>query len=113
MPFCVDDSWDNGRGKNCADYAAWCVGGKIREGAGWAAGRDYNYPERHCCACGKGSAAVLAAILAEKAGPVVHRASELFVMHTQHFCRSANHEVGPSHTTRRATRLEEPHGLRG
>ena len=49
-----DDAWDNFSGKRCADYSAeWCSAGGFHVGAEWTGGAQFNFPERHCCACGK------------------------------------------------------------
>ena len=52
---CVDNAnWNNGHGYNCANYAEkWCENGKARPGQEWALGERFNYPEQHCCVCGK------------------------------------------------------------
>ena len=57
---CVDDAnWNNGAkqkkgGYNCKDYAKlWCENGKARPGQEYSLGKDFNYPEKHCCVCGK------------------------------------------------------------
>eukprot|EP00962_Isochrysis_galbana_P046439 scaffold18690_cov121-Isochrysis_galbana.AAC.1 len=46
--------WLNPYGLACKDYETeYCAGGGFRPGQDWAGGKDYNYPERNCCACGK------------------------------------------------------------
>jgi hypothetical protein len=64
-PKCVDTPhWNNGmHRRTCGDYAQhWCDAdvdpesnnqGQVRAGNTWATGATWNYPERHCCACGK------------------------------------------------------------
>ena len=80
---CVDDSaWNNLHGKACMDYSAYCEAGAFRLGASWAGGEVFNWPERHCCACGKPAAEQTT----EKAQP-------LFETHTKSFCRGTDHEV--------------------
>ena len=80
---CVDDSaWNNLHGKACIDYSAYCEAGAFRLGASWAGGEVFNWPERHCCACGKPAA--------EQA---TENAQPLFEAHTKSFCRGTDHEV--------------------
>ena len=80
---CVDDSaWNNLHGKACMDYSAYCEAGAFRLGASWAGGEVFNWPERHCCACGKPAA--------EQA---TENAQPLFETHTKSFCRGTDHEV--------------------
>ena len=53
---CTDDEpWENHSGKNCADYSSesWCARGGFVPGAEWTGGEQFNWPERHCCECGK------------------------------------------------------------
>ena len=52
---CVDTpDWNNFSGRSCADYGAtWCFGGAARPGHEWTLGATFNFPEQHCCACGK------------------------------------------------------------
>ena len=53
---CTDDeAWENHSGKRCADYSAesWCTRGGFAPGAEWTGGEQFNWPERHCCECGK------------------------------------------------------------
>lgn len=52
---CVDDeTWDNGNEQNCSSYTEkWCKDGQARAGFDWVLGAKYNYPEHHCCACGR------------------------------------------------------------
>ena len=52
---CVDTpDWNNFSGRSCADYGAtWCFGGAARPGHEWTMGATFNFPEQHCCACGK------------------------------------------------------------
>ena len=84
MPLrCIDDSsWNNLHGKTCADYGGYCEAGAFRLGASWAGGEVFNWPERHCCACGKP---------AEEAAP--EKPVPLFEMHKKSFCRGTDHEV--------------------
>jgi lysophospholipase L1-like esterase len=53
---CTDtDGWQNFSGKRCADYdREWCAHGRFVPGAEWTGGEQFNYPEQHCCSCGKG-----------------------------------------------------------
>lgn len=52
---CTDDNWTNPYGFSCQDYAThWCVNGEKEE---WACGATFDFPEQHCCACGKGEEA--------------------------------------------------------
>ena len=53
---CVDDeNWHNGFWHDCAKYAEeWCENGNAKPGQEWTLGEKYNFPERHCCICGKG-----------------------------------------------------------
>jgi cullin-associated NEDD8-dissociated protein 1 len=59
-PPCAADSpgWTNGAGLGCAEYESegLCGGGRVPEGQAWAAGAYWGFPERNCCACGKGAA---------------------------------------------------------
>jgi len=50
-PQCKDtDGWTNGASHGCSAYKDdWCRGGKF-----WGPGFTHNYPDRHCCWCGKG-----------------------------------------------------------
>ena len=53
---CTDDEpWENHSGKHCADYSSesWCARGGFVPGAEWTGGEQFNWPERHCCECGK------------------------------------------------------------
>jgi len=57
---CADTrGWTNGDRPDgplgCADYEArrYCNEGFVLVAAAWAAGAQFNHPERHCCACGK------------------------------------------------------------
>jgi len=54
---CVDTAgWDNGyHNHNCDSYAVkgWCANGAAKPGQEWTLGATYNYPELHCCVCGK------------------------------------------------------------
>lgn len=53
--MCEDTAdWRDKRGKTCRDYATWCADGTFRAGAEWATGHAFNFPEQHCCVCGKG-----------------------------------------------------------
>jgi hypothetical protein len=55
---CADTAgWRNPMQKSCATYAyeGWCIGGAAVPGQEWTLGEHYGYPERHCCACGKGA----------------------------------------------------------
>jgi len=50
---CVDThSWTNGRGQSCDDYTQWCDGRTFRIGESRRGGKEFNFPERHCCICG-------------------------------------------------------------
>ena len=70
---CEDErGWRNPYGRGCDDYArrvapaaagegalvagGWCEGGRLKPEAAWAGGSQYGWPERHCCACGRGTA---------------------------------------------------------
>ena len=47
--------WTNPHGWGCAWYdALWCAGGSYRPGQAFALGKRFDYPEVHCCSCGKG-----------------------------------------------------------
>ncbi len=70
LASCRDaDGWKNPFGKTCADYSTptpptpnrvrhfsggWCEGGDFKPGARWAGGEKFSWPERACCACGRG-----------------------------------------------------------
>ena len=68
---CTDaPGWRNPYGRGCRDYArrapasaegdsspaagGWCEGGRLKSSSRWAGGARYDWPERHCCACGRG-----------------------------------------------------------
>jgi hypothetical protein len=65
---CQDNSnWNNGwtgapngKGLTCSEYVTgnYCKDGKVVPGAEWTLGATYNYPEKNCCECGKGSQGV-------------------------------------------------------
>ena len=60
---CTDDEpWENHSGKSCADYSSesWCARGGFVPGAEWTGGEQFNWPERHCCECGKAGPRALA-----------------------------------------------------
>jgi hypothetical protein len=53
-----------GKGLTCYQYATsgyynggtpWCKDGKVTSGSEWTLGAKYNYPEKNCCVCGKGT----------------------------------------------------------
>ena len=47
--------WTNPHGWGCAWYdALWCEDGGYRPGQAFALGKRFDYPEVHCCSCGKG-----------------------------------------------------------
>ena len=55
---CEDDStWRNRYGLGCAGYEAegHCADSGFVRGREWAGGAAYQWPERHCCACGRPS----------------------------------------------------------
>ena len=63
---CVDTpKWHNRYKADCGRYIAegHCIGGGAAKGHEWALGAEFDYPERSCCACGKGRTS---------AGHVVH-----------------------------------------
>ena len=63
---CVDTpKWHNRYKADCCRYVAegHCIGGGAAKGHEWALGAEFDYPERSCCACGKGRTPV---------GSVVH-----------------------------------------
>ena len=63
---CVDTpKWHNRYKADCGRYVieGHCIGGGAAKGHEWALGAEFDYPERSCCACGKGRAS---------AGHVVH-----------------------------------------
>ena len=55
---CIDtENWRNTAGFSCFEYEVtqrWCANGKLIDSQRWTGGQRYNYPERNCCACGKG-----------------------------------------------------------
>ena len=56
MACADDDGWENFSGKGCADYdLKWCIQGGFVPGAEWTGGKQFNFPEQHCCSCGKTS----------------------------------------------------------
>ena len=56
---CVDTvGWDNGPrpggALTCVQYEQrFCSQGAFLPGAGWTSGSEFNFPEKHCCECGK------------------------------------------------------------
>ena len=63
---CVDTpKWHNRYKADCDRYVieGHCFGGGAAKGHEWALGAEFDYPERSCCACGKGRTS---------AGTVVH-----------------------------------------
>ena len=54
--ICSDTpGWTNPHGWGCAWYdALWCEDGGYRPGQAFALGKRFDYPEVHCCSCGKG-----------------------------------------------------------
>jgi len=57
---CTDTpNWKNGKeGHGCAKYAKiWCADGKARPNKEGTLGKQWNFPEKHCCVCGKASSA--------------------------------------------------------
>ena len=63
---CVDTpKWHNRYKADCGRYVieGHCIGGGAAKGHEWALGAEFDYPERSCCACGKGRTS---------AGNVVH-----------------------------------------
>jgi hypothetical protein len=59
--FCLDcvdtENWNNIVGFTCFEYEViqlWCANGKFTPSNNWTGGPQFNYPERNCCACGKG-----------------------------------------------------------
>ena len=90
---CVDTpDWNNFSGRSCADYGAtWCFGGAARPGHEWTMGATFNFPEQHCCACGKPftTAAARAALPVAIAPPI----DAPFEEHHNRFCAGADHEV--------------------
>ena len=56
---CVDTrGWKQKWGKGCDTYEndGHCANGAVVEGHAWSVGADFNFPEQHCCACGKTAA---------------------------------------------------------
>jgi len=54
MPCADKKGWLNPYGLKCEDYAKdYCSGSGFLVGQEWAGGKDYGYPEKSCCACGK------------------------------------------------------------
>eukprot|EP00929_Paragymnodinium_shiwhaense_P088626 TRINITY_DN4892_c0_g1_i9.p1 TRINITY_DN4892_c0_g1~~TRINITY_DN4892_c0_g1_i9.p1 ORF type:complete len:252 (-),score=13.06 TRINITY_DN4892_c0_g1_i9:268-1023(-) len=54
--ICVDTlGWKNPYRFSCEGYVfkGWCANGGAVPGMEWALGADFDYPETHCCACGK------------------------------------------------------------
>ena len=41
-------------GAHCKEYKRACKSGRFRHGFESFAGPAHNYPEKNCCACGKG-----------------------------------------------------------
>jgi len=53
---CQDTAdWKNTANLGCDEYAknGWCANGAPVAGQEWTLGNTWNYPERHCCVCGK------------------------------------------------------------
>eukprot|EP00965_Chrysotila_dentata_P221497 6192413-Pleurochrysis_carterae.AAC.1 len=56
---CTDDlQWANPYGDRCDDYLvkAYCLNGAFLPGMEWTGGGTFDFPEQHCCACGRGRA---------------------------------------------------------
>jgi len=56
--FCEDTpKFHNSRGHGCFSYAkhGWCINGAARPGLEWTLGEKFNFPEKNCCVCGKGT----------------------------------------------------------
>ena len=54
--LCEDNTtWRNRYGIGCAGYEAegHCVAGAFAIGHAWSGGEGFQFPERHCCACGR------------------------------------------------------------
>ena len=68
--ICSDTpGWTNPHGFGCSVYDVyWCAGGKARPGQAWTLGKVFEFPEAHCCACGKGE---LDDIYRQRATPAV------------------------------------------
>lgn len=49
--------WQNGQGGGCASYASFCANGAAKPGQQWMLGSRFNFPEKHCCVCGKAAEA--------------------------------------------------------
>merc|ERR1719482_2700028 len=55
---CTDSpGWMNPQGRGYGDYAEWCIAGVAKPEFMWTLGQQFNYPERNCCVCGKGTSA--------------------------------------------------------
>ena len=55
-PPCTDTpGWKNSQEATCEEYATdgHCQGGAFLPKHDWAAGKEYGFPELHCCVCGK------------------------------------------------------------
>ena len=60
LPECEDtEGWVNRFGAGCSTYFSdgHCDGMGVVAGHEWTTGVEYDYPEQHCCICGKGVAA--------------------------------------------------------
>lgn len=83
--LCEDTAgWKDKRGKTCRDYQTWCADGTFRAGAEWAAGKAFNFPEEHCCVCGRGMKA------AQTAPPA---STSAFSVHANAMCLEASLQV--------------------
>ena len=52
---CTDTlGWKNQWGDSCWTYTQRCRDGQFFAES-WTQGKDYNFPEKNCCACGKDS----------------------------------------------------------
>ena len=63
---CTDTvGWVNPAGHPCSDYEtkkSWCKNGRAIPGQEWTLGEKWGYPERHCCACGKGGSVLMSTV---------------------------------------------------
>jgi len=92
--------WENTRGKVCQDYTAWCASGEFKQGSEWAAGEVFNFPEQHCCLCGK--AAQTAAAAPSDRAPA-------FSLHANTLCVGADHEVRSTTVESCEAKCEQSH----
>jgi len=90
--MCVNTpGWLNGASNHpCATYAKeWCDAGMNRPGFAWTLGAKYNFPEKNCCACGKGAAGnAVAGVVYTLHGDILSKSGLKTQPDAQKFCEN-------------------------